>query len=154
VLGAAALGTPTYVRSFVPAPNSPVPSGNQSVTAAATDFNGDGIPDLAIRTSYDTSIMLGDGDGTFRPAPTSPLTVGINPCINPNENSNCSVAAGDFDNNGTADLAITSDYDDAVIILLGNGDGYWATVTALSGPPQAHRFGDQLSPNGENRRFQ
>jgi hypothetical protein len=125
VLGTAALGTPTYAQSFIPAANSPIPSGNGPRNAAATDFNGDGIPDLAIRTSYDTSmyIMLGNGDGTFRPAPNSPFAVGINPCNNPNANSNCSVAAGDFDNNGTADLAITSDYDNTVIILLGNGDG-------------------------------
>ena len=71
VLGTAALGTPTYGQSFIPALNSPIASGNQPTTAATSDFNGDGIPDLAIRTSYDTSmyIMLGNGDGTFRAAP-------------------------------------------------------------------------------------
>jgi hypothetical protein len=145
VLGTAALGPPTYARSFVRAPQ--VPSGNQPTTAAAADFNGDGIPDLAIRTSYDTSmyIMLGNGDGTFRPAPNSPFTEGITPCVNPDANSNCSVAAGDFDNNGKADLAITSGYDNTVIILLGNGDGTFTPARNSPIPinfPQSVKIGD------------
>jgi Bacterial Ig-like domain (group 3)/FG-GAP-like repeat/FG-GAP repeat len=145
VLGTAALGPPTYAWSFVRAPQ--IPSGNQPTTAAAADFNGDGIPDLAIRTSYDTSmyIMLGNGDGTFRAAPNSPFTEGITPCINPDANSNCSVAAGDFDNNGKTDLAITSGYDNTVIILLGNGDGTFTPARNSPIPinfPQSVKVGD------------
>jgi hypothetical protein len=36
---------------------------------AVGDFNGDGIPDLAVQTSPGLSVFLGDGDGSFQPGP-------------------------------------------------------------------------------------
>ena len=73
VLGTAALGTPTFAQGFVPAPNSPIPTGNEPAAAATADFNGDGKPDLAIMISLDNAIiiLLGNGDGTFTPAQPS-----------------------------------------------------------------------------------
>src|ERR1035441_7199498 len=35
------------------------------------DANGDGIPDI-VGTASSTHVLLGNGDGTFRPGPTSP----------------------------------------------------------------------------------
>ena len=55
------------------------------------------------------------------------------------------MAAGDFDNNGTADLAVTSGYDDTVIILLGNGDGTFTQAPGSPIPinfPQSVKIGD------------
>jgi hypothetical protein len=136
VLGTASLGTPTsFTESFNSAPNSPIQTGNQPAAGATADFNGDGKPDLAIMNSYDNSvyILLGNGDGTFTAANGSPITgVGTIPCVNNLQISNCSIAAGDFDNNGTADLAVTSDFDNEVFILMGNGDG---TFTPANGSP-------------------
>jgi hypothetical protein len=90
------------------------------------DFNGDGIPDLAtVDGNYfeglpgDVTILLGNGDGTFRSAPT--LTAG---------NSPWSIAIGDFNGDGKADLAIPNGNSNNVSIFLGNGDGTFVKVLA------------------------
>jgi hypothetical protein len=84
----------------------------QSIFAA--DFNGDGIPDLAIgRDDYTISIFLGSGDGHFSlvsdnyPAYETPAAV------------------GDFNGDGKIDLLTYTygDQDVGLIIFLGNGDG-------------------------------
>jgi len=99
--------------------------GPDSIVAA--DFNGDGIPDLAVANSYsDTvTILLGNGKGGFTPAPT--LATGNEPT---------SVAVGDFNGAGIPDLAIAvdgagSENQGSIAIWLGNGDG---TFTAKASP--------------------
>jgi Bacterial Ig-like domain (group 3)/FG-GAP-like repeat len=138
VLGTASLGAPSpAVETFVPATGSPILTGNQPAAGASADFNGDGIPDLAIMASYSNAvyILLGNGDGTFRVANGSPINgVGNTPCSNQFQASNCSMAVGDFNHDGNADLAETSDFDNTVIILMGNGDG---TFTQAAGSPIA-----------------
>ena len=91
------------------------------------DFNGDGIVDLAVPNTGDNynngtvSILLGNGDGTFTAADTSPV-VGVNPYA---------VAVGDFNGDGKADLAVIDQQQDTMTILLGNGDG---TFIAAASP--------------------
>jgi len=78
------------------------------------DFNGDGIPDLAV-ANYATgtvSVLLGNGDGTFQGHIDS--TVGSEPA---------SVAAGDFNGDGKLDLAVANFHDNTVSVLIGNGNG-------------------------------
>jgi len=72
VLATAALGTGTSSLTWVNTQNPATEPQPLSIVAA--DFNGDGIPDLAIgtngsKTGY-LSILLGNGDGTFQAAKT------------------------------------------------------------------------------------
>jgi hypothetical protein len=113
--------------SFSPATSFPVGSNPQAIATA--DFNNDGKLDLAT-SNYDdatgdgtVSVLLGNGDGSFRPARTS--ATGAYPF---------SLTAGDFNADGKVDLA-TANYDysevNDVSILLGNGDGTFAPAVAL-----------------------
>ena len=100
-------------------------TGVSPTAVAVGDFNGDGIPDLAVADSgvYPTysgtvSILLGKGDGTFQAAVN--YAAGRQPV---------SVAVGDFNGDGKLDLAVANygDYfhgsGSGVSVLLGNGNG-------------------------------
>jgi hypothetical protein len=79
---------------------------------AVGDFNHDGIPDFAVTSDGNVGAYLGKGDGTFGDLiPNSSLT-GFN-----------NVAVGDFDGDGTLDLAGTDTADQLVGVMHGNGDG-------------------------------
>src|SRR5262249_46350130 len=68
-------------------------------SVAVGDFNGDGLPDVALNTAGSPAnpaveVLLGNGDGSFQPNHLI-LSVGQIPL---------SVAVGDFDGNGALDL--------------------------------------------------
>jgi hypothetical protein len=86
------------------------PAGSGPVSVAVADFNGDGIPDLAVANEVQNtvSILLGNGDGTFA-LKSSPST-GNNPY---------SVATADFNGDGIPDLAVANYEGGTVSILLG-----------------------------------
>jgi hypothetical protein len=99
---------------------------------AVGDFNGDGIPDLAVANGSAVSVLLGNGDGTFQ-AQVS-YAAGIGPIF---------VAAGDFNGDGKLDLAVATS--GGVRVLLGNGDGTFQTtpISYVAGrTPQAVAVGD------------
>src|SRR5208337_2618641 len=62
-------------------------TGNNPIGVAIGDFNGDGLPDLAVTNSNDNTVgvLLGNADGTFQPQQT--YATGILPYA---------VAVGDF----------------------------------------------------------
>ena len=75
------------------------------------DFNGDGIPDLAVLTSTGLNIYLGNGQGGFLLTQTYAV---------PSEADGLTVA--DLTGNGKLDLLVGDPYGD-VLVLMGNGDG-------------------------------
>jgi hypothetical protein len=140
----AAVGT-AVVRVFNPAPGGGTSDGaafeitNSALTLAFAnrtfavgqgpndliegDFNGDGKTDLVVANdgSNTISVLLGNGDGTFRPHVDS--AAGYAPE---------SLATGDFNLDGKQDLAILNG-DNTVSILLGNGDGTFQAPLIISG---------------------
>jgi hypothetical protein len=92
--------------------------GLMPASLAVGDFNGDGTLDLAVTNagSNTVSILLGNGDGSFRAA--ADYAVGSYPT---------SLVAADFNGDGISDLAIVhgtgAGIPQAVRILLGKGDG-------------------------------
>jgi trimeric autotransporter adhesin len=113
--------------TFNPGVETAVNLGGTSYSLAAADFNGDGKLDLAIAASGGPDsvyVFLGNGDGTFTPAPGSPTQVG---------SLASQIAVGDFNGDGVADLTVNnaSDLTD-LFVLLGNGDGTFALASTGS----------------------
>jgi hypothetical protein len=76
---------------------------------AEADFNGDGKPDIVVAGLAGITILLGNGDGTFR---TLPTVLGGNYLYD--------LAVCDVNGDGKPDLIFASA---GILVLLGNGDG-------------------------------
>src|SRR5579871_4119898 len=135
-------------------------------SAAVTDFNGDGIPDLAVAgiTGFVSSpaesltILLGNGDGTFRAPvnyPGAQMNAAASTQFGPLAAGTVgSMVAGDFNGDGYPDVLINSVFyylipcgGDAigncyiglgsspqVVLIPGKGDGTFGPATLFSVP--------------------
>jgi FG-GAP-like repeat len=115
-----AAASPQYLFNRADFPTGNFPSG-----VAAGDFNNDGRPDVAVSNRIDNSIsiFLGWQDGT--PAPKTDIPVATSPW---------GLVVADFNHDGNLHIAMTGTCGQncgVVSILLGNGDGTFASYVGL-----------------------
>ncbi len=104
------------------------PAGIKPTAILSGDFNGDGLPDLAVTNAIDNnvSILLQNSGHTF--AAKVDYATGKGPA---------GIATADFNRDGFADLAVTNQTDGTVSILPGNNTGTFGAQTVFaagSGP--------------------
>ncbi|PYV51635.1 MAG: hypothetical protein DMG98_25550 [Acidobacteria bacterium] len=116
-------------------PASHFAAGAGPETLVTGDFNRDHKLDLAVPNpnSNNISILLGNGDGTFR----SSVEYGVG-------QSPVKAAVGDFNGDGKLDLVIANNVSNNVSVLLGNGDGSFRTAVehSVGQNPSAVAVGD------------
>ena len=119
------------------------------IAETAGDFNGDGIPDIAMLWAgglyggpYSITIYLGKGDGAFITGATIALTL-------PGE-AIPSIITCDFNADGKQDLAVLSlnlggNNTNYVTTLLGSGDGNFSTMQTSKGLDVLGEGGDVIT---------
>lgn len=145
--GLEALETRRLLSTFTTVNNVPTVPYSTPNAIAVGDFNEDGNQDLVTaninRTSgKDVSVFFGDGTGNF--GEPEQFGLGTNPAI--------SVAVGDFNSDGNLDIVFgrgdtvfgSDDGTDMTTLLLGNGDGTFATplLVAAGKNPTSIAVGD------------
>src|SRR5580704_10070582 len=126
-LFAAALLAACSADTIEPKPQPPntftrvvIPTGHHPGSIVVADVNHDGKPDIIVASTVDdaVSVLLGDGNGHFAPAPGSPVACGSAP----ND-----IAVADMNGDGNSDLIIANTGTPYITILLGDGKGGFAS---------------------------
>jgi Flp pilus assembly secretin CpaC len=105
---------------FVLAKNETAPVAIATGIFGNTVVNSSGVTvspaDLVIAnsTSNNVTVLLGNGDGTFKEASGSPFAVGTNPSA---------VVVADFDGDGNSDFAVANKGDNTISVFKGDGKG-------------------------------
>ena len=125
--------SPTAAESNGEGPNEDPQTGLGPYATVVGDFNGDGIPDIAVPNLDGTlTVLLGNGDGTFKAITgSSVLPFGDSQFFEEEGLTPGAIAAGDFNGDGITDLVVVNQNAGMVYLLLGNGDG---TFTAAASP--------------------
>lgn len=118
-----------------PSPLDPLPTGQNPRAVVSGDFNGDHLTDLAtVNADDDTlTVLLGNGDGTFRPA--LPVATGVTG----ETDRPVAVAAADLNRDSFLDLVSANSWTGTLSVLRGAGDGTFAASDRLpiGGEPSA-----------------
>ena len=120
------LNTGSGTSPFPSSPSETCTVGTNPDSIVASDFNGDGKLDLAAANYTDgtVSILLNNGNTSFFSAVSYSLGKDSK---GHNDKNPKSIAVGDFDGDGKLDLAAANYNDGTVTILLGNGNGTFAS---------------------------
>jgi hypothetical protein len=96
--------------------------GNSPVSVATADFNGDGIPDLAVANKGDNtvSVLLGAGAGAFNTSIAYPAG-----------NGPASVIAVNVGGTSQPDLLVADNGSDNLSLLVGNAGGTFQAATSI-----------------------
>ncbi len=110
------VGAITEAQLFYPGVEYNV--GDGPVCVGIADLDEDGIQDLLVTNgqSFERSVLIGIGNGTFAPA------------VNTVTNGSGRFAIDDLDGDGHLDVVAAS-YDSGIYVLLGNGDGSFQAET-------------------------
>lgn len=110
-------------------------AGNESEQtigqAVVGDFNGDGIPDVAVAGSSGVWLFTGKGDGTLNPGAVAAALAPV---------QGGDLAAADFNGDKKLDLVFAMPYagtdgtGNGFVVLLGNGDGTFQSPQAFAEP--------------------
>jgi hypothetical protein len=104
-------------------PQVPYPTTTTPDSIVISDFNQDGLPDLAIseRGSNAVSILLGIGSGAF----SAPFDIAVG-------NSPASVAEADFNGDGLPDVVLANQASNTATVVLNSADAL-ANIAAATG---------------------
>lgn len=117
---------------FTPMPGGAIVVPESPNEMALGDINGDGSLDLVLANhdSYGVMLLIGDGSGSFRLAPNSPIIM-----KNGRQPHTHGLEIADFNGDGRADLVtVNSNDDNDLAVVLGDGKGGF---TPMPGSPFA-----------------